>query len=85
MITDALLKVFSAAFRSLLNLIPEWAVPDFDLARAGEMFGRAGALFNEYVPLPLMVACLLALVALHIAHGMWQGVLFVYHQFWGSS
>lgn len=85
MITEALLSLVVATLTGMLNLAPTWT---FDMSgistNAGSIAGLVSA-WNGYFPVVTFGTCLGLVFGFKVGMLGWRFILFVYHQFWGSS
>lgn len=85
MITEALISAGVGIILGLVSVLPRH---DFDAAAMADTFGTvasyAGGL-NGYAPVLQLGLAIALLAGLKLALMAWNVVLFIYHQFWGSS
>lgn len=84
MITDAIVSAFLGALEALLSLLPDTGPVVVSGASTTAVTGWAGAA-NSWVPVTLIVGVLGMLIAVELALVLWDLIVFVYHQFWGSD
>lgn len=82
MITEWIITVFLASIDALFSLFPSFTVPTFDSPTGA--FAKIGTL-NKLFPVTTLILCILAAVTIMVALYLWDAILFIYHQFWGSS
>jgi hypothetical protein len=83
MITDFVVSSFLAAFAALFGLIP--AVGSAPSHGAFDGVAQQVVAFNDIFPLVTLLEVLGIILALEVAIYLWDLILFVYHQFWGSD
>ena len=85
MITEALVSVMSAVILGFTSLLPSYKVDSSAFgATAGQVGSFAGGL-DGFAPIGDLGLALMLIVGLKLALMTWNLVLFIYHQFWGSS
>jgi hypothetical protein len=85
MITAALIAMFLSTLTGLLNLAPTTSIDVSGLtANVGTVASLAGTL-NGYFPLFTLGMCLGVVFGLKVFMFGYRLVLFIWHQFWGSS
>ena len=85
MITTWMLTVLVSTITGLLNIAPTAAIDVSGLAvNVSTVSGLAGTL-NGYFPLMTLGVCLGVVFGLKVFMLGYRLVLFVWHQFWGSS
>ena len=84
MITDLVVQALLAVVGSVVTLIPGGASVTFMDNVSVSVLGwvRAG---NGFLPVSMALTCLMGLLALQLALGLWDLILWIYHQVWGSS
>lgn len=85
MITEALLEAAARVLAALVALLPEVPVNVDDFAGVGFNLGAAGMALNAYIPVGAMFTVAGLLVALWAVMAAWNGIVWIYHQFWGSG
>ncbi len=85
MITQLLVGIILGTISGMLSLAPSWQVDLSPLANAVHDFGHKAATFNGYFPLITLGLCLAIVFGLKAGMFGWRLILFIYHQFWGSS
>ena len=85
MITDAVVTFVLGLLTSTLDLVPAFSFPDAAAAGAGTKVAGIVAPIGAIIPLGTMAAAIGAGIAFSLALSGWRVVLFIYHQFWGSS
>lgn len=86
MVTDFLLGILFGGLNSLLSLLPSWSLPAPPDAREGtNTMVQALTTVASIVPLQQVVIATSAAVALVLLLYAWDFLVWVYHQFWGSS
>ncbi|WP_084129592.1 hypothetical protein [Demequina sp. NBRC 110055] len=85
MITEWLLQLVGGIAAALVSLLPavNWDVDDF--SGASMQWGTSLSAFNVYVPLTAIFAVAGLLLAVWLTTAAWNGLVWVYHQFWGSN
>lgn len=85
MITEALIRAAVAVILGMASVLPRHT---FDVTAMADTFGQvasyAGGL-NGYAPVLQLGLAVGLLASLKLALMAWNVVLFIYHQFWGSS
>lgn len=84
MITDLILSAFTGIILGLFEPLPVHPVDTSVIEGQTSQIGAMASALNGYAPIGLLGACLAVLLTLKVALLAWRGVLFVYHQFWGS-
>lgn len=85
MVTLALFVLILGTVSGLLNIVPQATIDVSSLtANASAVAGLAGTL-NGYFPLVTLGVCIGIVIALKAFMLLYRVVLFVWHQFWGSS
>lgn len=85
MITEFLLETVVGIVLGLVQMTPASTVDYSQLHDQSQQVGALASALNGYTPVAQVGAALVLLVALKLALLAWQGVMFIYHQFWGSS
>ncbi|MDR1188132.1 MAG: hypothetical protein LBK95_11875 [Bifidobacteriaceae bacterium] len=85
MITEFILECLFGLIRGLIALGPSYTPPVADAASQASMVGATASGLNSYAPVGTLALVLALLVAAKLALMVWQLVVFIYHQFWGSS
>lgn len=85
MITEALLEAAARVLGSLVVLMPETEIDTESFTEFGMNIGSAAMAFNEYIPVGAMFGAAAMLIAVWVVMAAWNGLAWVYHQFWGSS
>jgi hypothetical protein len=85
MIIDALLSVLAGVIHGFLALLPNYTPDTSALVTSGASVGSWASILNGYVPVQLLGWCLVFLLGIKVVLVAWDGILFVYHQIWGSS
>lgn len=85
MITEWLIRFTFAAVRAVLHLVPVVPAPTLGTAGATRSLGYYVALADGYAPVVLALGAAGTVLAYRIALFVWRGIVFVYHQFWGSN
>lgn len=85
MVTEALLQLVVAIAASLVSLIPsvDWDTSDFQQTTFA--WGSSLGGFNNYFPVTAVFGAVALLLAVWLSMALWNGVVWVYHQFWGSD
>lgn len=81
MIIDALIRFVQGMIDALMSFLPVYQLPALETFEFLPYTQR----LNRVVPINLAVTLLVASIALRIAFNLWDFVVFVYHQFWGSN
>jgi hypothetical protein len=85
-ITDALISGFLGFVSGFLSLVPSFGIPGIpNFNDFGVTIGVQLGQVNRFVPLADLFIIIGLALLIAIAMTVWHGVLFVYHQFWGSS
>lgn len=82
MITDLIIGGFIGFIRALTDLIPTFTLPV--PTGNGSVLSIAGSL-NSIIPLNHILIAFFACVVVRLALAGWDALVWVYHQFWGSS
>lgn len=86
MVTDAIFGVLFSGLSALLSLLPVWSLPT-----ATDSTGPLGSILraiitvDAVVPIRTAATALAASLALLLLLYAWDFLVWVYHQFWGSS
>lgn len=84
MITDLILELFTSILAGFLSLAPQVSFNAESIASiAGAINGLGAA--NGYFPVNTLAICLAAVMGLKVIMLGYRLLLFIYHQFWGSS
>lgn len=81
-ITDFIVSGFLGFIRTLTDLIPAFNLPQPETD--GTVFGALGSL-NAMAPLSAILLATIAALALRLGLVAWDAIVWIYHQFWGSS
>lgn len=85
MVTYALLVLVVSVVLGTVANLPTYTLPTEAINANAAQVGAWASALNGYAPVAQLGAALLLLVGLKLALLAWQAVLFIYHQFWGSS
>lgn len=85
MITAALFDAGSRILAALFALVPTTNLDTSGFAAAGATVGAAIFGFNDYFPISTFFQALGLVFAVWVVLGGWNAIVWVYHQFWGSS
>lgn len=86
MITEALLSVVVGLVEWIVSITPTFGVElDLDLAGFFEDVGENAQRLNGWFPVATLAICIGILLAVQAITTVWGFVLWLYHQFWGSS
>lgn len=85
MITDAIIGGFLAFLGGFLSLVPSWTLPTLPAFTFGQSIGNNVGVINRFFPLGDLFIQIAAGVVFAAGLFLWHLILFVYHQFWGSS
>ena len=83
MITDFIIGAFVSGIGALLDLVPVISIPS-----PGENFASFTGVIggaNKVFPVFWAMGGITAIVVLKIALNVWDLIVWVYHQFWGSD
>jgi hypothetical protein len=84
-VTEFVLECLFGLIRGLIALGPTYTPPIAEAARQAETVGGTAAGLGGYVPVGQLALVLALLVVAKLALLAWQLIVFIYHQFWGSS
>lgn len=84
MITDLVISVIAGLVLGLVNLLPKVEIDLDAFAHSTGLMGQLGGAMNGYAPTTQFAIALGLLVTLKVGLSAWNGILFIYHQFWGS-
>lgn len=84
MVTEALLVILAASARGLFALVPAVDI-GLGLFEQAYQVGTWFTALNRYVPMGAVIGVLFMLLALKLFLFGWRVVIWIYHQFWGSS
>lgn len=80
---DYIVAAVLAAINSLFSLIPNYTLPYMDSANNSVVaYIFAG---NTIIPVQTILQVIAASMALRAILGAWDGVVWIYHQFWGGD
>lgn len=82
MLLDFLIAVLVSFVNAILSLLPTFTFPSPNTT--GGIFPLLGAL-GRVIPLSDIISIVLIALAIIIALYIWDALVFVYHQFWGSN
>lgn len=82
MITDIIVGGFLALIRTLTDLIPAIPLPN---PSGSNSFLATLSTANSIIPLATIILGLFAMVAVRFGLYAWDAIVWIYHQFWGSS
>ena len=85
MITYALLLLVVNVVLGTVANLPPYTLDTTAINANAEQVGAWASALNGYAPIGQLGLVLGLLVGLKLALLAWQAVLFIYHQFWGSS
>lgn len=85
MITAWLLGLLLGTLSGMLGLIPGGVLDMSGMVANVSMISSLAGTLNGYFPLVTLGICLGVVLGLKLLMMGWRLVLFVYHQFWGSS
>lgn len=85
MITAALLEAAARVLASLFALVPDVALDVDDFGNVGTMLGSSAFGFNDYFPVTALFGAVALLLTVWFSMAAWNAIVWVYHQFWGSS
>lgn len=85
MITGTLLVLALSTLTGLLNIAPTAAIDVSALAANTGTVAALGGTLNGYFPLVTLGVCLGIVFGLKVFMFGYRLVLFIWHQFWGSS
>jgi len=85
MITAALFDAASRILAGLFALVPSTDLDSSAFGNAGSAVGGAIFGFNDYFPTVTFFQALAVVLAVWAVLGVWNLIVWVYHQFWGSS
>jgi hypothetical protein len=83
-ITDLIVHAFLAGVGTLLGFLPDAGTGRID-QQASSSAAAWGTTANGFFPVTVTVFVLLALLVLETALLLWDLVVWIYHQFWGSE
>lgn len=84
MITDLIVGGFLSFIATILSWLPEWDFPSLDNVVPGSLASSLGSVDN-ILPLLQIMLIFAAYLSVRLALIAWDGIVWVYHQFWGSS
>lgn len=84
MITEFFIDLTCGIVAGFLSLMPQASLDLSGLEDVGNIIGRVGPM-NEFFPVVTLGACLGLVLAVKFYMLGYHLVMFVYHQFWGSS
>ena len=85
MVVNLLLGLVVGIVLGLIEPLPTYTLDVELLTVQAEQVGAMASSLNGYVPVTQIGLALLLLVGLKLALLLWQTLVFIYHQFWGSS
>lgn len=85
MVTEFVVSAVLAIFRALVAPLPVYTLDTAAMSAQSSQVGALAMTLNGYAPVSQLAIALGLLGGLKLALLAWQGVVFVYHQFWGSS
>jgi hypothetical protein len=85
MVVEFLMEMIGGVIRGLVSLLPASPVNPDEVGDSFYSVGGMASALNGYVPILALAAGITVLIGFRLALLLWQGIMFVYHQFWGSS
>lgn len=85
MITEWLIQLVGGIAAALVSLLPSMGWEQSDFADASNGWGISAAGLNAYIPVTTMFTVAGLLVLVWVGMAAWNGIVWLYHQFWGSS
>lgn len=80
-IISLIISAVVAAISALLSLFPSFSIPTQGAADVGQLAGT----LNQFLPMTSIAGAALAVLGVKVAVYVWNLIVFVYHQFWGSD
>lgn len=81
MITGLVVTALLASLDALLSLLPGFTIPVSSTSTVGEL----GWTLNQFLPVAVLCTAALAVLGWYALMNLWNLVVWVYHQFWGSD
>jgi len=85
MITEAVVSTLLGVLRGLLQPLPEQTVDVSQWSAGASSIGAYASALNGYAPIASVGVGLGVALGTKAALLVWQGAVWVYHQFWGSN
>lgn len=87
MIIEAVLGVIVGLIEWLVSIFPTFGLDlsEVDIASAVESVATAAAALDGWAPVDESLVAFASLLTLQVAISAWGLLVWVYHQFWGSS
>lgn len=85
MITFALVALFLGTITGMLNIAPTATIDVSSLATNAATISSLAGTLNGYFPLVTLGVCIGIVLGLKVFMLGYRLVLFIFHQFWGSS
>lgn len=85
MITDAIIAAFFGGINALLSLMPTYVLPEGLTVDRTLIIGQYASLSNNIFPLGTIIQIAGLGIGLKLLMFGWDFIVFIYHQFWGSS
>lgn len=86
MISDLIITAFLGGLNALLSLMPDYELPiSPTLIADGRSLWSNAVSLNSVVPLGTITKVIFAALTLRLLLILWDLIVFVYHQFWGSN
>lgn len=84
MIVDLIITAILGSINALLSLIPSWTLPTFG-HDDGMAFAEYTQAMNHIVPITTILSIIGAAIALRVIMYGFDGIVWIFHQFWGSD
>ena len=85
MITDAIITAFFGSINALLSLMPSYVLPTELVVDRTLIIGQYASLSNNIFPLVTIAKIAGLALAIKLLMFGWDFIVYIYHQFWGSS
>lgn len=86
MITETLLAVATGLVTWFVSLIPDFGLSlDLDISGDLQQLGSLAFTLDGWFPVTVLVVCLVIVFGVQAAMTVWGFIVWLYHQFWGSS
>lgn len=83
MIIDWILTAISAGINALISLGPSITIPTWDATNTNAT--TIVMTLNGIIPIYALMVSFFAILAVQLLLQIWDLIVFVYHQFWGSD